>query len=141
MNTNPQTNNTEASERAGAIGFQGARVATAEDDSMDRCRPLLILGGSVLQAFSCARPSSAGWRADVIEEIENYLRRIVADRPEVLDRENLPPEVREACEEWLEDLRAALAEQPGAVRAGIEAWVDEYIDGQGLDPMTGEARD
>ena len=141
MNTNPQTNNTEASERARAIGFQGARVATAEDDSTDRCRPLLILGGSVFQAFSCTRHSPAGWCADVTGAIEDYLRRIVKERPEVLDSKHVDVQVIEACEEWLEHLRAALAEQPGAVRAGIEAWVDEYIDGQGLDPMTGEARD
>ena len=29
-----------------------------------------------------------------------------------------------------------MAQQPGAVRAGIEAWVDNYIDGQNLNPDT-----
>ncbi len=130
MKTNTKTK-TIPTQQAEAIGRQAADVATAEVDraGVDPVRPIQLLSGCVLQSLRGNQRSRAG----LIEAIESYVGGILAERPEVLDDE-CGDDVIKACDEWLEDLRAALAQQPAAVRVGIEAWVDEYINDQDLDP-------
>ena len=130
MNTSTKT---ISAPQAKAIGRQAADVATAEVDhaGVNPVRPIQLLSGCALQSLRGNQRSRAG----VIEAIENYVDELLAERPEVLDDER-GDDVIKACDEWLKDLRDALAQQPAAVRVGIEAWVDEHIDGQNLDPDT-----
>ena len=130
MNTSTKT-----TQQAEAIGRHAADIATAEVDraGVDPVRPIQLLSGCVLQSLRGNQRSRAG----LIEAIESYVGEILAERPEVLDDE-CGDDVIKACDEWLEDLRAALAQQPAAVRAGVEAWVDDYFSDQNLDPTTGE---
>ena len=130
MNTNTKTITTQ---RAEMIGRHAADIATAEIDhaGVDPVRPIQLLSGCVLMGLSDNQRSRAG----VIEAIENYVGELLAERPEVLNDER-GDDVIKACEEWLEDLRDALAQQPAAVRRGVEAWVDQHIDGQNLNPDT-----
>ena len=131
MNTKTKT---IATQRAEMIGRHAADIATAEIDhaGVDPVRPIQLLSGCVLMGLSDNQRSRAG----VIKAIENYVGELLAERPEVLDDERCGGTVVEVCEEWLEDLRACMAQQPAAVRVGIDAWVDSYIDSQNLDPKT-----
>ena len=130
MNTNTKTITTQ---RAEMIVRHAADIATAEIDhaGVDPVRPIQLLSGCVLMGLSDNQRSRAG----VIEAIENYVGELLAERPEVLDDER-GDDVIKACEEWLEGLRACMAQQPGAVHDGIEAWVDDYLSDQDLDPDT-----
>ena len=130
MNTNTKTITTQKAE---AIGRQAADVAMAEVDhaGVNPVRPIQLLSGCALQSLRGNQRSRAG----VIEAIENYVDELLAERPEVLDDER-GDDVIKACEEWLEGLRACMAQQPGAVHDGIEAWVDDYLSDQDLDPDT-----
>ena len=128
MNTKTKTITTQ---RAEMIGRHAADIATAEADGGDPVRPIYALSGCVLQSLRGNQRSRAG----LIEAIESYAGELLAERPEVLGSER-GDDVIKACDEWLEDLRASMAQQPGAVRGGIEAWVDEYINGQNLHPDT-----
>ena len=120
MNTNTKTITTQQAEH---IGRHAADIATAEADGGDPCRPIYALSGYVLMGLSDNQRSRAG----VIEAIENYVGELLAERPEVLDDERCGGTVVEVCEEWLEGLRACMAQQPAAVRRGVEAWVDDYL--------------
>ena len=118
MNTKTKTITTQ---RAEMIGRTAADIATAEIDHAG-VRPIYLLSGCVLQSLRGNQRSRAG----VIEAIENYVDELLAERPEVLDDER-GDDVIKACDEWLEGLRDALAQQPAAVRRGVEAWVDDYL--------------
>ena len=132
MSTNTKTSSTITTQKAEAIGRHAADIATAEADGGDPVRPIYALSGYVLMGLSDNQRSRAG----VIEAIENYVGELLAERPEVLDDERCGGTVVEVCEEWLEGLRACMAQQPGAVHDGIEAWVDDYLSDQDLDPDT-----
>ena len=127
MNTSTKT---ISAPQAKVVGRQAADVATAEVNHAG-VRPIYLLSGCVLQSLRGNQRSRAG----VIEAIENYVDELLAERPEVLDDER-GDDVIKACEEWLEGLRACMAQQPGAVHDGIEAWVDDYLSDQDLDPDT-----
>ncbi len=130
MTTSTKTITTQKAEH---IGRHAADIATSEVNhaGVDPVRPIQLLSGCVLQSLLGNQCSRAG----LIEAIESYVGELLAERPEVLNDER-GDDVIKACDEWLEDLRDAQAQQPAAVRRGIEAWVDDYIDGQNLNPGT-----
>jgi hypothetical protein len=113
---------TITTQQAEAIGRRAAEIATAEADGGDPVRPIYALSGCVLQSLRGNQRSRAG----LIEAIESYAGELLAERTEVLGSER-GDDVIKACDEWLEDLRASMAQQPGAVRRGVEAWVDDYL--------------
>ena len=129
MNTSTKTITIQQAE---AIGRRAADIATAEADDGDPVRPIYALSGYVLMGLNDNQRSRAG----LIEAIESYVGELLAERPEVLNGERCSGTVVEVCEEWLEGLHACMAQQPGAVHDGIEAWVDDYLSDQDLDPAT-----
>ncbi len=133
---------TITSKKAELIGRQAADIATAEASPAEVLprQPLYLLAGGLLQTLRGAQRSRDG----LIQAVQEYMQEL--GRGEGLDDHlELTPDERgtqqreadvKVCRAWLKNLRAALTQQPAAVRCGIEAWVDEYIDGQGLNPNT-----
>ena len=145
MNTNTKTITTQ---RAEAIGRQAADIAIAEvgpDVPLPR-QPLFLLSGGLLQTLCDGQRSRDG----LIQAVCAYTQELMGGEGlDDLDLSDLTVDEhgtqREAdiieCQAWLAELRLAMAQQPAAVHAGIEAWVDDYIDGQNLDPDTLEETD
>ena len=137
MNTKTKT---IATQQAEATGRWAAEIATSEvsPDVPSPRQPLFLLAGGLLQALHGAQRSRDG----LIKAVGEYTHELIAGAGlEVLD---LTADERgtqraadvAACRAWLKHLRACMAQQPAAVRVGIEAWVDSYIDSQNLDPKT-----
>ena len=137
MNLNTKTISTQQAE---ASGRRAADVATAEaspGEVLPR-QPLFLLAGGLLQTLRGEQRARDG----LIQAVYEYTQELIGGAGlEVLD---LTADERGTqrgadvtdCRVWLKHLRACMAQQPGAVRAGIEAWVDNYIDGQNLNPDT-----
>lgn len=130
MSTNTKTK-TIATQQAEATGRRAADVATAEvspGETLPR-QPLFLLAGGLLQTLRGVQRSRDGLIQAVFEYTQELMR---GEGLEVLD---LTADERgtqraadvAACRAWLKHLRACMAQQPGAVRAGIEAWVDDYL--------------
>ena len=131
---------TITTQQAEAIGRRAAEIATAEvspGETLPR-QPLFLLAGGLLQTLRGEQRSRDG----LIQAVYEYTQELIGGAGlEVLE---LTPDERgtqraadvAACRAWLKHLRACMAQQPAAVRIGIEAWVDEHIDGQNLDPKT-----
>ena len=137
MNTKTKTIPTQQAE---AIGRQAADIATAEvspGETLPR-QPLFLLAGGLLQTLRGVQRSRDG----LIQAVYEYTQELIGGAGlEVLE---LTPDERGTqrsadvteCRAWLKHLRACMAQQPAAVRIGIEAWVDNYIGSQSLDPKT-----
>ena len=137
MNLNTKTITTQQAE---ATGRWAAEIATAEaspGEALPR-QQLFLLAGGLLQTLRGEQRARDGLIQAVFEYTQELMR---GEGLEILD---LTKDERgtqraadvAACRVWLKHLRACMAQQPGAVRVGIEAWVDEYINGQNLDPKT-----
>ena len=137
MNLNTKTISTQQAE---ATGRWAAEIATAEvsPGEMLPRQPLFLLAGGLLQTLRGEQRARDG----LIQAVYEYTQELIGGAGlEVLD---LTADERGTqrgadvtdCRVWLKHLRACMAQQPGAVRAGIEAWVDNYIDGQNLNPDT-----
>ena len=137
MNLNTKTISTQQAE---ASGRRAADVATAEaspGEVLPR-QPLFLLAGGLLQTLRGEQRARDG----LIQAVYEYTQELIGGAGlEVLD---LTADERgtqraadvAACRAWLKHLRACMAQQPAAVRGGIEAWVDNYVDSQNLDPKT-----
>jgi len=135
-------------DKAFEMGRQAADIATAEsDDFRSHGAGMLISGYCLVSARS---------RADLIEGINAHLHALTED-PDAFHADKLREEQDEAgqngmqladdyreavdaCRDWLRALKVCMAEQPEQVRAGIEAWINEYAADLDLDPDTLSAR-
>ena len=137
---NQMNTKTIATQQAEATGRRAADIATAEVSpgvALPR-QPLFLLAGGLLQTLRGGQRSRDG----LIQAVYEYTHELTGGAGlEVLE---LTPDERGTqrsadvtdCRVWLKHLRACMAQQPAAVRVGIEAWVDEYINSQNLHPDT-----
>lgn len=127
------------------MGREAAHFATmAGDCGWDRARDPEqcwdLLAGNILNAFD------VNSRDRLVQAVMEYIRDLTVD-PEKLwpDDEfgdgEAETDRRAAAREWCQELKDAVEEDREAVSAGVEAWVDEWIDGNGLDPQTLEEQE
>ena len=137
MNLNTKTISTQQAE---ATGRWAAEIATAEaspGEALPR-QPLFLLAVGLLQTLRGEQRSRDG----LIRAVCEYTQELIGG--EGLEVLELTPDERGTqrsadvteCRAWLKHLRACVAQQPAAVRGGIEAWVDDYLSDQDLDPDT-----
>ena len=131
MNTSTKTITIQQAE---VTGRQAADIAAAEVTpgvALPR-QPLFLMAGGLLQTLRGEQRSRGG----LIQAVYAHMKEIRGRaRSEAF---YLAPEERgtqraadvAACRAWLKHLRACMAQQPAAVRAGIEAWVDDYLSDQ-----------
>ena len=139
---------TTSENKAFEIGRQAANIATAEIDDFRSNGAGMLMSGFCLVA--------AKGREDLIDRINAHIHELSQD-PDVFYKEKLQEqqdaaeendaqvsddlyEAVNACRDWLRALKVCMAEQPKQVRAGIEAWVNEYAADHDLDPDSLSAR-
>ena len=126
--------------QAEEIGRRAADIATAEvspDEAFPR-QPLSLMAGGLLQTLRGAQRSRDGLIRAVKQHLASIRGRTGSEARYLAPDERgtqRAEDVRE-CRLWLRRLRRAMAQHPNAVRRGVEAWVDDYIDGQNLNPGT-----